>query len=124
MACPGPSAEAAMPSLIARTAVVLVLALSGGTVAAEPFGGPPQAAPPRGPRPMRHEAQAAQQSLAEAVRRVERATGGQILGAERVPFEGRNMNRIKVVDATGRVRVITDDPDLGRPTHDDDGGND
>ncbi|TBR11481.1 MAG: hypothetical protein EPO46_06315 [Lysobacter sp.] len=73
---------------------------------------------------MRHEAQAAQQSLAEAVRRVERATGGQILGAERVPFEGRNMNRIKVVDATGRVRVITDDSDLGRPTHDDDGGND
>lgn len=55
-------------------------------------------------------------SLAESVRRVERATGGQILSAERVPFDGRNMNRIKVVDSTGRVRVITEDPQ-GRPPH-------
>lgn len=53
-------------------------------------------------------------SLAASVRRVERATGGQILSAERVPFDGRDMNRIKVVDSTGRVRVITEDPQ-GRP---------
>lgn len=53
-------------------------------------------------------------SLAESVRRVERATGGQILSAERVPFDGRDMNRIKVLDSTGRVRVITEDPQ-GRP---------
>lgn len=55
-----------------------------------------------------HQARSA--SLAESVRRVERATGGQILSAERVPFDGRDMNRIKVVDSTGRVRVITEDP--------------
>lgn len=58
-------------------------------------------------------------SLAESVRRVERATGGQILSAERVPFDGRDMNRIKVVDATGRVRVITEDPQRRSPPQDD-----
>lgn len=66
-----------------------------------------------------HESRPEEHSLAEAVRRVERATGGQILSAERVPFDGRDMNRIKVLDATGRVRVITDDPQR-RPPRDDD----
>ncbi|GAB2510163.1 PepSY domain-containing protein [Lysobacter humi (ex Lee et al. 2017)] len=60
------------------------------------------------------------QSLAEAVRRVERATGGRILSAERVPFDGRDMNRIKVLDSTGRVRVITEDPRGPAPTRRDD----
>ena len=36
--------------------------------------------------------------------------GGRILGAERVPYDGRDVNRIKVVDQSGRVRVIMDDP--------------
>lgn len=49
-------------------------------------------------------------ALAAAVRRVERRTGGQVLSAERVPYEGRSLNRIKVVDATGRVRIYMDDP--------------
>jgi hypothetical protein len=61
-----------------------------------------------------HQTRNDRQSLAESVRRVERATGGQILSAERVPFDGRDMNRIKVVDSTGRVRVITEDPQPGR----------
>lgn len=60
------------------------------------------------------------QSLAEAVRRVERATGGRILSAERVPFDGRDLNRIKVLDATGRVRMITEDPRGPAPTRRDD----
>lgn len=72
--------------------------------------------PPRGVVP--HESRPEEHSLAEAVRRVERATGGQILSAERVPFDGRDMNRIKVLDATGRVRVITEDP--RRPPQGDD----
>lgn len=72
----------------------------------------------RGRERARERAAAAQQrggapSLAESVRRVERATGGQILSAERVPFDGRDMNRIKVVDSTGRVRVITEEPQAG-----------
>lgn len=72
----------------------------------------------------REHAEAAHQprrtSLAESVRRVERATGGQILSAERVPFDGRDMNRIKVLDSTGRVRVITEDPQGRKPRGRDD----
>lgn len=49
-------------------------------------------------------------ALADSVRRVQSRTGGQVLSAERVPFEGRDINRVKVVDERGRVRVYMDDP--------------
>ena len=58
----------------------------------------------------RHQRGADQRALSDAVRRVERRTGGQVLSAERVPFDGRNVNRVKVVDSSGRVRVYMDDP--------------
>ncbi len=48
-------------------------------------------------------------SLSDTIRRVQRSTGGQILGAERVPFDGRNINRVKYMDDRGRVRYM-DDP--------------
>ncbi len=51
-----------------------------------------------------------QDALSDAVRRVERRTRGQVLSAERVPYDGRDINRIKVVDERGRVRVYMDDP--------------
>jgi len=59
--------------------------------------------------------------LADAVRRVQSRTGGQVLSAERVPFDGRDINRVKVVDSRGRVRVYMDDPEArsrrgARPT--------
>ena len=99
-------------------AVSFVL-LSGTALAGPPRDGRGPAAP-REPRiVMTHEARPEERSLAEAVRRVERATGGQILSAERVPFDGRDMNRIKVLDATGRVRVITEDPQRRAPRGDD-----
>jgi len=60
-----------------------------------PFTGPPPGQDPR--------------SISEAVRRVQRTTGGQILGAEQVPFEGRNITRVKYMDDRGRVRYM-DDP--------------
>ncbi len=50
-------------------------------------------------------------SLSESVRRIERATQGQILSAERVQFDGRDVNRVKVVDDHGRVRIYVDDPE-------------
>jgi hypothetical protein len=50
-------------------------------------------------------------ALSDSVRRVERDTRGRVLSAERVPYDGRDVNRIKVVDQNGRVRVIMDDPD-------------
>ncbi|MDQ3288266.1 MAG: hypothetical protein M3Q42_08380 [Pseudomonadota bacterium] len=80
--------------------------------------------------PNRHARTAEQRALSAAVRRVESQTGGQVLSAERVPFDGRDVSRIKVVDANGRVRVYMDDPQVPRelrvrpenrsPTRDDD----
>ncbi|UNK51190.1 hypothetical protein MNR01_13775 [Lysobacter sp. S4-A87] len=65
--------------------------------------------------------------MSDSVRRVERRTGGQVLSAERVPYDGRDVNRVKVVDSSGRVRIYMDDPqtrDRGRdrdePTRRDD----
>ncbi len=90
-----------------------VLAAAGGGVwAQEPRGFPAHpaprdmAAPPEPPRAERGERAS---SLSEAIRRVQRSTGGQILGAERVPFDGRAINRIKYMDERGRVRYM-DDP--------------
>lgn len=97
-----------------RLFLALSLLLAAGSAFADPPGGG-RGAPAREPRTvMAHESRADEHSLAESVRRVERTTGGQILSAERVPFDGRDMNRIKVLDPTGRVRVITEDPQ-GRP---------
>lgn len=50
-------------------------------------------------------------ALSDSVRRIERTTRGQVLSAEQVPFDGRNVNRIKVLDDRGRVRVYMDDPE-------------
>lgn len=61
--------------------------------------------------------------LSDTVRRVERRTGGEVLSAERVPFDGRSVHRVKVLEASGRVRVYMDDPRAAqRParTRDDD----
>ncbi|MDQ3617288.1 MAG: hypothetical protein M3374_00940 [Pseudomonadota bacterium] len=49
-------------------------------------------------------------ALSDAVRRVERRTGGEVLSAERVPFDGRDVSRVKVIDTKGRVRIYMDDP--------------
>lgn len=49
-------------------------------------------------------------SLSDSVRRAQRETGGQILGAERVQYDGREINRVKVMDDRGRVRYMDDDP--------------
>jgi len=59
-------------------------------------------------------ARAGRSSLSDAVRRVQRETGGQVLGAERVQFDGRDINRIKVMDDRGRVRYMDDDPQQRR----------
>lgn len=48
--------------------------------------------------------------LSDSVRRVERETRGQVLSAERLQYDGRELNRVKVVDGRGRVRVYVDDP--------------
>ncbi len=92
------------PALAALAATAL-LAVSGAAIAQDPAG----AARGRG-----FDRQESPRALADSVRRVERATRGEVLSAERVPFDGRDVNRVKVVDASGRVRVYMDDPQGGR----------
>ena len=88
-----------------------LLALSGVAAGAwaQSAQEPPRADPPPPPRqnmmPPRNPA-----SLSDSVRRAQRETGGQILGAERVQFDGREINRVKVMDDRGRVRFMDDDP--------------
>lgn len=52
----------------------------------------------------------AREGLSDAVRRVERDTRGEVLSAERVQYDGRDMHRVKVVDDQGRVRVFMQEP--------------
>lgn len=55
-----------------------------------------------------------QDSMADSIRYVRRASRGDILSAERMHSNGREINRIKVVDDRGRVRVFEDDPQRRR----------
>lgn len=50
-----------------------------------------------------------QNELPAAVRKIERETGAQVLRAERIDLDGRNINRIKFITPEGRVRVYRDD---------------
>jgi hypothetical protein len=52
--------------------------------------------------------------LPASVRRVERQTGGEVLRAEPMQRDGREVYRLKVLTADGRVRVMQDDPDKPR----------
>ncbi len=98
-------------SLFSRTPTltVLVAALAGVALPAAAQQGraarderPPQIAEPV--RPQRND------SVSDAVRRIERANRGQVLSAERMQYDGRDVTRIKVVDDEGRVRIYMDDP--------------
>jgi hypothetical protein len=77
----------------------------------------PMMVEPRQQRPRRDDG-----GMGESVRRVERSSGGRVISAERIQSDGRDLNRIKVMDDRGRVRVYMDDPQQrrGAPTRDDD----
>ena len=81
------------------------------------FAGPQQSQRPRDRAAQelesRDDARFRRESLSDAVRRVERDTRGEVLSAERVQFDGRDMHRVKVVDDNGRVRVFMQDPRRG-----------
>lgn len=55
-----------------------------------------------------------QDSMADSIRYLRRANRGQVLSAERMHSDGREINRIKMVDDRGRVRVFEDDPQRRR----------
>ncbi len=95
-----------MSSYLSFKPCLLALALasmSAGVAAAPRDGGH---APPSPPTARQRQ----DDGLSDSVRRIERSTRGQVLSAERVPFDGRDVNRIKTVDDRGRVRVFMDDP--------------
>ncbi len=82
------------------TLLLLILAGSGGVWAqAQPANPPPERQ--RGDK---------REALPDSVRRVERETGGEVLRAEPMQRDGREVYRLKVLTADGRVRVMQDDP--------------
>ena len=59
----------------------------------------------------RRHSDADQRALNEAVRRAERS--GQVLSAEQVQYDGRDVNGVNMVDDRGRCRLYWDDPAAG-----------
>ncbi len=94
---------------------VIGIALLAMVPAITAFAGPQQSQRPRDRGTHEQEGRddetrSRRDSLSDAVRRVERDTRGEVLSAERVQFDGRDMHRVKVVDDNGRVRVFMQDP--------------
>jgi hypothetical protein len=90
----------------------LLLLLFAGLLAAGSAWAKKTEAPPAPPRD--GNGNAGPSNLPESVRRVERQTGGEVLRAEPMQRDGREVYRVKVLTSDGRVRVIQDDPQQGR----------
>jgi hypothetical protein len=112
-----------MVSRLPRTALYLMLFLGTGAVWAQsaPRSQQQQSAPPqREQREHREQREPPQdrgqqgQGLPDSVRRVERQTGGEVLRAEPMQRDGREVYRLKVLTSDGRVRVVQDDPERPR----------
>ena len=110
--------EIAMSLLCRPLLLAVLVALTGGAAGlASAQSAPP---PPPNPQVRSHQDQdpsrgqndrvRRRSELSDSVRRVERETRGQVLSAERLQYDGRELNRVKVVDDKGRVRVYVDDP--------------
>jgi|SRR5687768_8415232 len=84
-----------------RPLVLLVAILGAGSAVAQKRPSPPPAAAPATP--------------ADSVRRAERQAGGEVIRAEPMQRDGREVYRIKVLTADGRVRVVQDDPQARSP---------
>ena len=95
-------------SRLLRTALHPLLFL--GTGAAWAQSTPPNSPPQR--QSQRDQGQ--KQGLPDSVRRVERQTGGEVLRAEPMQRDGREVYRLKVLTNDGRVRVVQDDPARSR----------
>ncbi len=53
--------------------------------------------------------------LPASVRRVQRETGGEVLKAQPIQRDGREVYRVKVLTPQGRIRVVEDEPWRGGP---------
>lgn len=85
--------------------LVLAFLAGSGTVLAQMS--PADEAPPAPSPPAAKETRG---SLPDSVRRVERQTGGEVLRAEPIQRDGREVYRLKVLTSDGRVRVMQEDP--------------
>lgn len=104
-------------SRLLRTALHPMLFLGTGAVwaqSAPPHPPPRQQQPPPPQREHGQDARGQGQGLPDSVRRVERQTGGEVLRAEPMQRDGREVYRLKVLTADGRVRVVQDDPERPR----------
>ena len=101
-------------SRLLRTALHPMLLLGSGAAWAQST--PPNAPPRQHQQPpaQRDHGQGQGQGLPDSVRRVERQTGGEVLRAEPMQRDGREVYRLKVLTADGRVRVVQDDPERPR----------
>ena len=93
-----------LPSLLA-TALLAPLPLASA------FAQQPPPRPERPPLSEQHPQDSRRGSMSDAVRgAMERNNRGEVLSAERVQYDGRDMHRVKVVDDQGRVRVFMQEP--------------
>ncbi len=72
-----------------------------------------QAQPSRDQKPTAQDkgnSQDRDQALPASVRRVERETGGEVISAEPVQRNGREVYHLKVLTPNGRVRMVQEDP--------------
>lgn len=54
--------------------------------------------------------------LPASVRRIQRETGGEVLKAQPIQRDGREVYRVKVLTPQGRIRVYEDEPPLREAT--------
>lgn len=87
----------------------LLLALPATLALAQDAPPAPEAPLPASSVPQRAEAPS-RSELPESVLRAERQTGGEVLRAERMQRDGREVYRLKVLTPDGRVRIMRDDP--------------
>ncbi|WP_024891586.1 hypothetical protein [Luteimonas huabeiensis] len=83
------------------TCLLAAALLAGGVAQAQ---GRPE--PPRPERPLPR----GQDAMADSIRHISSAARGEVLSAESMHIDGREINRIKILDDRGRVRVYEDDP--------------
>ncbi len=92
-----------MPSL-RPLLIAYALAFTAGAAHAQ------QDAPPAFEAAQAPSAEMRRSELPESVLRAERQTGGEVLRAESMQRDGREVYRLKVLTPDGRVRIMRDDP--------------
>ncbi len=90
--------------ILPLTVLAIALAITCSPANAQQERGPRDERTPPEPTRSQHD-----DSVSDAVRRIERSNRGQVLSAERMQYDGRDVTRIKVVDDAGRVRIYMDD---------------